>query len=222
MKISFINEIADLCEKVGGNVQEVARGIGLDKRIAPTFLHAGPGYGGSCFPKDTRALASMGREHDAPIQLIEQVIQTNESRKRAMADKILSSVGEPAGKIACILGVSYKPNTDDIRDAPSLTIIPVLQAAGMTIRACDPEATHNAKPVLPDVDWYDQAYDAAHGADVLVILTEWNEYRGLNLRQLKTDMRGDVIVDLRNVYRPEELAGTGLRYVSVGRPPLNA
>ena len=220
MKISFINEIADLCEKVSGNVQDVSRGIGLDNRIGSKFLHAGPGYGGSCFPKDTNALAAIGREHGAPISLIERVIEINDARKEQMAERILAALGEPEGKVAAILGIAFKPNTDDIRDAPSLTIIPILQAAGVRVRASDPEAMDNAKKELSDVEWFDNEYEAASGADVLVILTEWNAYRGLNLDRLKELMRAPVIVDLRNVYRPGELAGTGFSYSSIGRPRL--
>lgn len=220
MKISFINEIADLCEKVSGNVQDVARGIGLDNRIGSKFLHAGPGYGGSCFPKDTNALAAIGRDYESPIQLIEKVIEINDRRKEQMAERVLAAVGEPAGKVVTVLGVAFKPNTDDIRDAPSLTIIPLLQKAGLKVRASDPEAMDNAKAELAGVDWFDNEYEAAEGADVLVILTEWNAYRGLNLERIKAQMRAPVIVDLRNIYRPGELAGTGFSYSSIGRPTL--
>lgn len=220
MKISFINEIADLCEKVGGNVQEVAHGIGMDERIGSKFLHAGPGFGGSCFPKDTRALAAIGQKHGAPVRLIEQVIEINEQRKKQMAERIISQVGKAEGKVAAVLGVSYKPNTDDVRDAPALTIIPLLQQAGMTVRASDPEAIKNARAELAGVEWFDSEYDAADGADVLVILTEWNAYRGLDLERLESAMRTPLIADLRNVYRPEELAGTGFSYISIGRPDL--
>ncbi|NNE25155.1 MAG: UDP-glucose/GDP-mannose dehydrogenase family protein, partial [Rhizobiales bacterium] len=220
MKISFINEIADLCEKVSGNVQDVARGIGLDNRIGPKFLHAGPGYGGSCFPKDTKALAAMGREHGSPIQLIEKVIEINDRRKPQMAERVLAAVGDTEGKVAAVLGIAFKPNTDDIRDAPSLTIIPLLQKAGLKIRASDPEAIDNARAELSGVEWFDNEYDAAEGADVLVILTEWNAYRGLDLERIKQLMRAPVIVDLRNVYPPGELAGTGFSYSSIGRPGL--
>ena len=220
MKISFINEIADLCEKVSGNVQDVARGIGLDNRIGSKFLHAGPGYGGSCFPKDTNALAAIGKDHGSPIQLIEKVIEINDQRKAQMAERVLASVGDPRGKVAAVLGVAFKPNTDDIRDAPSLTIIPLLQKAGMKVQASDPEAMDNARAELSGVDWFDNEYEAAKGADVLVILTEWNAYRGLNLERIKEQMRSPVIVDLRNIYRPGELAGTGFAYSSIGRPQL--
>ncbi|MDH3742986.1 MAG: UDP-glucose/GDP-mannose dehydrogenase family protein [Hyphomicrobiales bacterium] len=220
MKISFINEIADLCEKVSGNVQDVARGIGLDNRIGPKFLHAGPGYGGSCFPKDTKALAAMGRDHGSPIQLIEKVIEINDKRKPQMAERVLAGVGDPKGKVAAVLGIAFKPNTDDIRDAPSLTIIPLLQEAGLKIRASDPEAIDNAKAELPGVEWFENEYEAAEGADVLVILTEWNAYRGLDLERIKQHMRSPVIVDLRNIYPPGELAGTGFSYSSIGRPTL--
>ena len=220
MKISFINEISDLCEKVGANVQEVARGIGMDNRIGPKFLHAGPGFGGSCFPKDTRALAATGAENGAPLKLIEQVIDINETRKRQMAERVIEFVGDPKDKVAAVLGVSYKPNTDDIRDAPSLTIVPMLQAAGMKVRATDPEAMENAKRELDGVTWFESEYEVAEGADVLVILTEWNAYRGLDLERLKGVMRQPAIFDMRNIYRTDELEGTGFQYRSVGRPGM--
>ncbi len=221
MKISFINEIADLCERVGGNVQDVAKGIGLDDRIGAKFLHPGPGYGGSCFPKDTRALAATGQEHGAPIELIERVIALNEERKAAMAQRIIEMVGETAGKTVAVLGVSYKPNTDDIRDAPSLTIIPRLQEAGMIVRATDPEAIENARTALPGVVWCENEYETVEDADILVILTEWNAYRGLDLDIVREKMRTPVIADLRNIYRIDEMAGKGFKYSSVGRPPVD-
>ena len=217
MKITFINEMANLCEVAGGDVQDIAKGLGLDARIGSKFLHAGPGYGGSCFPKDTKALAVTGRKLGVPIQLIEKVIDINEERKLAMADKIVAAVGEPKGKTVCVLGLAFKPNTDDMRDAPSLTIIPRLQEAGMKVRASDPVAMENAKGMFRNVDFYDNEYDAATSADVVVIATEWNAYRGLNFERLKTVMNAPLLVDLRNIYRLSDLAGSGLRYVSIGR-----
>ncbi len=220
MKITFINEMADLCEKAGGDVQHIAKGLGLDNRIGAKFLHAGPGYGGSCFPKDTMALAVTGRKLGAPVELVERVIEINDARKLAMADKVIAAVGEPKGKTACVLGVSFKPNTDDMRDAPSLAIIPRLQAAGMTVRASDPVAIDNARPLLPDVEWISNEYEAARGADVIVITTEWNAYRGLNLERLRQAVTTPLIVDLRNIYRLIDLQGSGFRYLSIGRPEV--
>ncbi|MCB1508831.1 MAG: UDP-glucose/GDP-mannose dehydrogenase family protein [Hyphomicrobiaceae bacterium] len=221
MKITFINEVSDLCEKVGGNVQEVARGIGLDHRIGGKFLHAGPGYGGSCFPKDTKAFASTGRRHEAPQTLIEQVIAVNDNRKRAMAERILAELGDGAkGATVGILGIAFKPNTDDVRDAPSLEIIPMLQAKGVSVRAHDPEARETASPLLPGITWCESAYEAADGADILVILTEWNEYRVLDFAEVTARMKGRTLMDLRAIYKDDDMAGTGLRYVPVGRKPV--
>ena len=218
MKITFINEIADLCEKVGGDVQQIASGIGLDKRIGPKFLHAGPGYGGSCFPKDTNAFAATGRKAGAPQLLVETTIEVNEARKRAMADRILEALGPtPAGKIVGVLGIAFKPNTDDVRDAPSLVIVPRLVGAGVKVRAHDPEAREQAAPLLPGLEWCDQPYDVAKNADVVVVLTEWNVYRGLDLRRIGEAMAGKTIVDLRNIYRPQDVEDAGLGYVSVGK-----
>ena len=217
-KISFINEIADLCERIGGNVQEVARGIGLDGRIGSKFLHAGPGYGGSCFPKDTRALLQTAREAGAPLRIVAAVDQVNEARKAAMAERVAEAVGgDLAGKTAAVLGLTFKPDTDDMREAPSLEIVPALIRAGATVQAYDPRGMALARQLLADVAWCDDAYAAADGADVLVIITEWNEFRALDLDRVKTLLRAPVIVDLRNIYRPEDMAARGFRYLSIGR-----
>ncbi|WP_321504589.1 UDP-glucose/GDP-mannose dehydrogenase family protein [Breoghania sp.] len=223
MKITFINEIANLCERVGGDVQQVASGIGLDKRIGSKFLHAGPGYGGSCFPKDTSAFAATGRNNGAPQLLVEATIAVNEARKRAMADRILDALGpNPAGKTVGILGIAFKPNTDDVRDAPSLVIVPRLVGAGVRVRAHDPEAREQAEPLLPGMEWCDQPYEVTEGADAIAVLTEWNIYRGLDLKRMATAMSGDTIVDLRNIYRPEDVTEAGLSYVSVGKKVYGA
>ena len=218
MKVTFINEVADLCEKVGGDVQAIASAIGLDKRIGGKFLHAGPGFGGSCFPKDTRAFAATGRKHGAPQKLIETVIDVNELRKVAMADRILDAIGQdPKDKVVTVLGVAFKPNTDDVREAPSLAILPRLVEAGATVRAHDPEAAEQAEPLLPGVEWYGNVLEAIEGADVVVVLTEWNAYRGLNPVRLSAAMRGNTLVDLRNIYRADEVAAAGLRYLPIGK-----
>ncbi|MCT4655747.1 MAG: UDP-glucose/GDP-mannose dehydrogenase family protein [Cohaesibacter sp.] len=218
VKISFINEVADLCEKVGGNVQQVASAIGLDNRIGGKFLHAGPGFGGSCFPKDTRAFASTGQKFEAPQRLVETVIEVNEARKADMAHRILKKLGEDAkGKTVGILGVAFKPNTDDVRESPSLAIIPILQEAGLHIRAHDPEGMEQAKPQLDGVTWCDNAYDAAQGAEIVAIVTEWNEYRALDLSRLKEEMAGKTIIDMRNIYRPQDVRALGFDYSSIGR-----
>lgn len=217
-KISFINEIADLCEQVGADVQHVAKGIGLDGRIGAKFLHAGPGYGGSCFPKDTLALTRAGQKYGAPQRIVETVVAVNEDRKARMADKIIQAAGgEVRGKKIGILGVAFKPNTDDMRDAPSLTIVPVLQQAGAEVYAYDPESMEAAKPIMDDVNWCNDAYEVAKGADVLAIVTEWNEFRALDLKRIKENMAGNVLVDLRNIYKTDDMQGTGLEYVSIGR-----
>ncbi|HSG94704.1 MAG TPA: UDP-glucose/GDP-mannose dehydrogenase family protein, partial [Afifellaceae bacterium] len=217
-KITFINEIADLCEKTGGDVQDIARAIGLDNRIGGKFLHPGPGYGGSCFPKDTRAIAALARRLGAPLQLIEATIAVNEARIDRLADRIVGEAGgSVANKTIAVLGIAFKPNTDDIREAASLTVIPALQAAGATIRAHDPQAAQAAGPELPGVTWCADAYEAAQGADILVILTEWNAYRAMNLGRLGQAMSGRLIIDMRNVYRLDDMRGKGFRYVSVGR-----
>lgn len=219
MKITFINEMADLCEQVGANVQEVARGIGLDDRIGSKFLHAGPGYGGSCFPKDTLALVRTAQEAGAPVRLIETVVDINDKRKQAMAGKIIAAAGgSVAGKTIAVLGLTFKPNTDDMREAASLDIIPALQAAGARVRAFDPAGIEEAEKLLHNVDFVTGPYLCAEGADMLVILTEWNEFRALDFARLKTALKAPVIVDLRNIYDPAEAAARGFRYVSVGRP----
>ena len=217
-KITFINEIADLCEQVGADVQQVAKGIGLDGRIGAKFLHAGPGYGGSCFPKDTLALTRAGQKYGAPQRIVETVVSVNEDRKSRMADKIIAATGDDIrGKTVAILGVAFKPNTDDMRDAPSLTIIPVLQQAGAKIKAYDPAAMETAKSLIEDVEWCKDSYAAANNADILVILTEWNEFRALDLTRLREEMEGDIVVDLRNIYKPSEMQKLDFKYSSVGR-----
>ncbi len=219
MKISFINEIADLCEEVGANVQQVATAIGSDKRIGEKFLHPGPGYGGSCFPKDVSALIRTAREARTPLTLVEQVEKVNNERKIAMVKRIETAAGgDLQGKIVGVLGVTFKPNTDDMRDAPSLIILPMLQERGARIQAYDPQGREHAEQLLPGVDWRENALDAVTGADVMVVITEWNEFRALNLEEAKRLMRGDVIVDLRNVFRPEIAVEAGFRYSGVGRP----
>ena len=218
MKITFINEIADLCEKTGGDVQQVAKGIGLDTRIGGKFLHAGPGYGGSCFPKDTLALVQTGQRYGAPQRIIETVVAVNEARKSDMTDKIIEACdGDVKGKRIAVLGVTFKPNTDDMRDAPSLVIIPELIAAGASITACDPEGGAEARRLLVGADWVDDAYSAADGADALVIITEWNAFRGLDLARIKGLLTTSVFVDLRNIYPPEEVSAAGLTLTSVGK-----
>jgi UDPglucose 6-dehydrogenase len=220
-KITFINEMADLAEKVGANVQEVARGIGLDNRIGGKFLHAGPGYGGSCFPKDTLALVRTAREYGAPSRIVETVVDVNDKRKAAMAERVIAAAGGSLlGKTVAVLGLTFKPNTDDMRDAPSLDIIPALQAAGAKVRAHDPEGMEAAAKILPNVTFCSGPYEAAKDASVLAIITEWDVYRALDLEMLKSAMLSPVIVDLRNVYGPAELAAKGFRYVSIGRPPV--
>ena len=223
MKITFINEMADLCEAVSANVQEVARGIGLDGRIGSKFLHAGPGYGGSCFPKDTLALVRIAEAADSPLRLIETVVDVNERRKAAMAGRIVAAAGgEVAGKTVAVLGLTFKPNTDDMREAPSLTIIPALQAAGARVRAFDPEGMAEARKHLAGVDFAADPYACAEDADLLAILTEWDQFRALDLDRLRTAMKEPVVVDLRNIYKPQEMRAHGFRYVSVGRPDPEA
>ncbi|RDJ24094.1 UDP-glucose/GDP-mannose dehydrogenase family protein [Bosea caraganae] len=217
-KITFINEMADLCEQVGANVQEVARGIGLDNRIGGKFLHAGPGYGGSCFPKDTLALMKTAQEYDAPLRLVETVVAVNDKRKRAMARKVITACGGSVrGKTIAVLGLTFKPNTDDMRDAPSLSVITALQDAGARVRAYDPEGTDNARLMLENVDYAGDAYGCIEGADALVVVTEWDEFRALDLDRIKQALREPVIVDLRNIYRTEDMHARGFTYVSVGR-----
>lgn len=220
-KITFINEIARLCEKTGANVQDVARGMGLDGRIGKKFLHAGPGYGGSCFPKDTKALTQTGREYGAPQSIVEQVVAANQQTQEYMATIITNSCGGSLkGKKIGVLGVSFKPNTDDMREAPSLTIIPMLQQAGATVTAFDPVAMEVAKPMLAGVNWVDDAYDVAADADALVIITEWNEFRALDLDRIRSMMKTPCLVDLRNIYKLPELEGRGFHYVSIGRTAI--
>ncbi|MBY0336820.1 MAG: UDP-glucose/GDP-mannose dehydrogenase family protein [Acetobacteraceae bacterium] len=220
MKISFINEVANLCEKAGADVQDVARGIGLDGRIGRKFLHAGPGYGGSCFPKDTLAFAKTGQDYAAPQTLVEATIAFNEARKHDMAERVIAACGgSVAGKTVAILGLTFKPETDDMRDAPSLVILPRLIEAGATIRAFDPEGHHQARQMLPTaIHFADNAMDAAKGADAVVLLTEWNEFRNLNPKRLADAMQGRILLDLRNVYDPLAMREAGFTYHSIGRP----
>jgi UDPglucose 6-dehydrogenase len=221
-KITFINEIADLCEAVGADVQEVARGIGLDNRIGSKFLHAGPGFGGSCFPKDTIALIRTAQEADAPINIVETVISVNEARKQSLAKRVIDACGGSVeGKIVAVLGLAFKPNTDDMREAPSLVLIPALLAAGAVVRAHDPQSIDQAKSLLSGVTFSAGSYEAVEGADALVIVTEWDAYRALDLDRIKQSMKSPVVVDLRNIYRPDEMAAKGFRYWSVGRPARN-
>ena len=218
MKITFINEMADLCEAVGADVQQVARGIGLDKRIGSKFLHAGPGYGGSCFPKDTIALVRTAQQYGAPVRLIETTVEVNDARKKAMAGRVETTLGDSvAGKTIALLGLTFKPNTDDMRDAPSLDIAPALIAAGARVQAFDPEGMHEAGKLLPDVIMKANAYDAVEGADAVVIITEWDQFRALDLDRVKLLMNQPVLVDLRNVYRPEDMLKRGFRYSGIGR-----
>jgi UDPglucose 6-dehydrogenase len=218
-KITFINEIADLCERVDADVQVVARGIGLDNRIGSKFLHAGPGYGGSCFPKDTVALIKTAQDHQAPLRIVETVAAVNDQRKRAMGRKVIGACGgQVRGKAIAVLGLTYKPNTDDMREAPSLAIIAALQDAGARVRAYDPEGMGPARSVLMDVEYAQDAYACARDAHALVIVTEWDLFRALDLGRLKAAMAAPVVVDLRNIYRPDEMVRRGFTYVSVGRP----
>ncbi len=219
-KITFINEIADLCERVGADVQQVARGIGLDGRIGRKFLHAGPGYGGSCFPKDTLALLRTGEMHGVHLRIVETVVQVNEARKRRMVKKILDAMGgEVAGRRIAVLGVTFKPNTDDMRESPSLVIVPALQAEGAEIRVYDPEGRREGERLLPGVAWCADSYEAATGADAVVLLTEWNEFRGLDLERVRSLVRQPILIDLRNVFDPERASRAGFAYTGIGRPP---
>ena len=215
-KITFINEMADICEKVGGDVQDVARGIGLDGRIGRKFLNAGPGYGGSCFPKDTLALVRTAQELGSPSRIVEAVVAVNDARKSAMARKIEQAFGGVRGKTVAVLGLAFKPNTDDMRDAPALVIVPALQSEGARVRAYDPEAMKEARKHL-DMEYCNDAYEALQGADGVVILTEWNEFRALDLVKVKAALKTPLMVDLRNIYRPAQMAEAGFTYVSVGR-----
>jgi UDPglucose 6-dehydrogenase len=217
-KITFINEVADLCEAVGADVQDVSRGIGLDNRIGRKFLHAGPGYGGSCFPKDTLALLKTAEDFESPIRIVEAVVQVNDTRKRAMGRKVLAALGgEPKGKRVAVLGLTFKPNTDDMRDAPALAIVQSLLDAGVSVAAYDPEGMAAARQMMPDVTYTDDPYAAAEGADAVAIVTEWDHFRALDLPRLKAAMAAPVIVDLRNIYTPGTMEEAGFRYSSVGR-----
>lgn len=219
MKITFINEMADLCEKVGANVQEVARGIGIDGRIGSKFLNAGPGYGGSCFPKDTLALVKTAQDNDSPVRLIETTVAINDNRKRAMGRKIIAAAGgDVRDKTVAILGLTFKPDTDDMRDSPAITIIQTLQDAGAKVVGYDPEGMENARSMLNDISYASSPYAAAEGADALVIVTEWNQFRALDFDRLKTIMKQPVLVDLRNIYRSDEVTKHGFTYSSIGRP----
>jgi UDPglucose 6-dehydrogenase len=218
-KITFINEIADLCERVGADVQDVARGIGLDGRIGRKFLHAGPGFGGSCFPKDCKALVRTAREAEAALSIVETVVEVNEARKARMAERIIAACdGTLIGKTIAVLGLTFKPNTDDMRDSPSLAILPRLAEAGATIRAFDPEGIAEARKLLPDLVYCRDAYEAMEGADALVLLTEWNEFRALDLARVGRLLNRPLVIDLRNIYQPAEMAAAGLSYISIGRP----
>jgi UDPglucose 6-dehydrogenase len=218
-KITFINEIADLCEKVGADVHDVAKGIGLDGRIGKKFLHAGPGYGGSCFPKDTLALVKTAQDHGAPLRIVETVVDINDKRKKDMAARISAACGgDVRGKTIAILGLTFKPNTDDMRDAPSLAIVPALENAGALVRAYDPEGMNEAKKVLTNPTYCEDAYDAMTGADAVVVLTEWNQFRSLDLARMKSLLKSPVVVDLRNVYAPADMRAAGFSYSCIGRP----
>ncbi|MCC6920767.1 MAG: UDP-glucose/GDP-mannose dehydrogenase family protein [Alphaproteobacteria bacterium] len=218
VKVTFINEIADLCEKTGANVQDVARGVGLDKRIGGKFLNAGPGYGGSCFPKDTLALTRTGQEAGVPLRIVEATVKANADRKTSMAARVIAACGgSVSGKTIGLLGLAFKPNTDDMRDAPSLDIVAGLQSAGATLRAFDPKSMENAARMMPGVIFSDDAYACAQDADAVVIVTEWDMFRALDLLRLHKAMRGNVLVDLRNVYRPDEVGPHGFAYSSIGR-----
>jgi UDPglucose 6-dehydrogenase len=220
-KITFINEIADLSEKVGADVQEIARGIGLDNRIGTKFLHAGPGYGGSCFPKDTRALIKIAQDHDVQLRIVEATLGVNDIRKRAMARKVANAVGTSLrGKTIAVLGLTFKPDTDDMREAPSIPLVTGLLDMGAKVRAHDPIGMEQARKELPEIEYCDDPYLCAKGADALVLVTEWVQYRAMDLERLRREMAQPVVVDLRNIYRPDEMAAHGFVYESVGRPPL--
>jgi len=222
-KITFINEIADLCEILDADVQDVARGIGLDGRIGRKFLHAGPGYGGSCFPKDTLALVRTAQDAGSPLRIVETVVDINAKRKKAMAQKIIDACGgSVAGKTIAVLGLTFKPNTDDMRDSPSLDIVPALIAAGAKVRAYDPKGMDEAKHMLDGVDWCKGAYDTMGGADALAILTEWNEFRALDLDKVRGLMKAPVMIDLRNIYNPDDMAEAGFDYTCIGKSKVSA
>jgi UDPglucose 6-dehydrogenase len=217
-KITFINEIADLCEKVGADVQDVARGIGLDGRIGRKFLHAGPGFGGSCFPKDCRALIRTAEEAEAPLAIVDTVLRVNEARKRQMAERIVRICGGVEGLTLAALGLTFKPNTDDMRDSPALDILPALVHAGARVRAFDPEGMEEAEKLMPELQYCADAYQAMDGADALILTTEWNEFRGLDLARVKALLNRPLVIDLRNIYMPAEMQAAGLAYHSIGRP----
>ena len=222
-KITFINEVADLCEKVGANVQEVAKGIGLDGRIGGKFLHAGPGYGGSCFPKDTLALVRTAQSVNAPSRIVETVVEVNDARKKKMAERVIASCGGSIeGKTISVLGLTFKPNTDDMRDSPAIDIVSALQQAGASIRAYDPAGMEEAALVLNDIDYFEGPYQALEGADAVVIITEWDEFRALDMERVKSLLKAPIMVDLRNIYRPTEMAELGFSYYSIGRPSVEA
>jgi UDPglucose 6-dehydrogenase len=219
-KITFINELSDLCEAVGGDIQDVARGIGLDNRIGAKFLHAGPGYGGSCFPKDSLALLKTAEDHGAPLRIVESVVKVNDARKRAMGRRVLQALGgEGRGRTVALLGLTFKPNTDDMREAPSLSIVQALQDGGAIVRGYDPEGIEQARPMMPGVEFFDSPYRAAAGADAVVLITEWDVLRALDLKRLAREMADPVFVDLRGVYPPAEVEEAGLRWFGIGRPP---
>lgn len=219
VKITFINEIADLCEKVGANVQEVSRGIGLDNRIGKKFLNAGPGYGGSCFPKDTLALTKTANDAGSPQRIVDTVVDVNKARKKAMATKVIGAMGgDVAGKTIGVLGLAFKPNTDDMRDAPSLDIVPALIEAGAVVKAFDPESMEEASHMMDGIEYASDPYEALNGADAMVIITEWDQFRALDLSRVKSALKGDVVVDLRNIYDPVDMRKRGFEYTSVGRP----
>ena len=218
-KITFINEMADLCEKVGANVQQVAKGIGLDGRIGGKFLHAGPGYGGSCFPKDTLALVRTAQSNNAPARIVESVVEINNDRKLKMAERVVEACGGSIdGKTIAVLGLTFKPNTDDMRDSPSLDIVPALQKAGASIKAFDPAGVEEAKELLENIEYTEGPYQALEGADAVLIITEWDEFRALDLERVKSLLTKPIMVDLRNIYMPEEMAENGIEYHSIGRP----
>ncbi|MBX7535523.1 UDP-glucose/GDP-mannose dehydrogenase family protein [Qipengyuania sp. GH1] len=219
-KITFINEMADLCEKVGANVQDVSRGIGMDNRIGPKFLHAGPGYGGSCFPKDTLALLKTAEDYDSPTRIVEAVVKVNDSRKRAMGRKVLEAIGgaeQARGKKVALLGLTFKPNTDDMRDSPAIAVAQTLTDAGVHVAAFDPEGMELAKPSMPEVEMVEDPYAAIEGSDAIAIVTEWDAFRALDFDRVKQTANAPVLIDLRNIYRPEDMRGLGFDYVSIGR-----
>ena len=219
IKITFINEVADLCEAVGADVRDVSRGIGLDNRIGAKFLNAGPGYGGSCFPKDTTALLKTAEDHESPMQIVKATVDVNNQRKRMMGRRVITAAGgSVADKKIALLGLTFKPNTDDMRDSPSIDIVRVLQDNGARVSAFDPEGRHQAEKMLENVEFAEDAYDAMQDADVLVLVTEWNEFRALDLERVKRLLKSPTIVDLRNIYRPDQMQAAGFAYTSIGRP----